>query len=165
MPSAPTHAFPAHFSNDDAHHLARGTWSPRSVRSARVGLEGSSGAPGMAREAVGLHLTRLTGVQRDDVRLLVTELVTNAIRHGEGASGVVMYLAESVGRVRIEVCDGGEGFGFSRAARPDGAVGGLGLRLLDLTADRWGIAGDDGTCVWFELDLVQSPRVDPATGR
>jgi anti-sigma regulatory factor (Ser/Thr protein kinase) len=84
---------------------------------------------------------------------MATEVVTNAILHGDGSSGVVMYLAASDRCVRVEVCDGGSGFDLPLAPRPTGALGGLGLRIVDRTASRWGVAGDAGTCVWFELDL------------
>jgi hypothetical protein len=64
-----------------------------------------------------------------------------------------MYLAASDRCVRVEVCDGGSGFDLPLDPRPTGALGGFGLRIVDRMASRWGVAGDDGTCVWFELDL------------
>jgi anti-sigma regulatory factor (Ser/Thr protein kinase) len=84
---------------------------------------------------------------------MVSELATNAVLHGPRRSGVVMYLAASPGCLRVEVCDGGSGFDFPGGERPEGALGGFGLRIVDEMASRWGVAGDDGTCVWFELEL------------
>ena len=147
--------FPAHLSSDGARHLAQGTWSVRPVRSTRVELEGTFESSGKARRTVELHLRGFVGdVQMHSICLLASELITNAIKHGEGNNGVVLYLAASTTCVRVEVCDGGSGFDLPRAPRPAGAPGGHGLRILDRLASRWGVAGDGGTCVWFELDLV-----------
>ena len=101
-------------------------------------------------------LDGLTGlVERpvwEDLRLLVTELVTNGVRHGSsrGTVGVAVRLDET--RVRVEVSDAGRGFSPERAPMPraDG-TGGWGLQLVDRVASRWGVDVDDGTCVWFEL--------------
>jgi anti-sigma regulatory factor (Ser/Thr protein kinase) len=158
MPSQPAHPFPAHFCSGNARHLAQGTWPPRAVRSSRIELTGTFKAPGQARRAVELHLSGLIGDgQLSDIRLLVSELVSNAIRYGEGSSGVVLHLAASASCVRVEVCDGGSGFDVPHAPRPEGTLGGHGLGMLDMAADRWGVAGDDGTCVWFELGLTPLP--------
>ena len=146
-------AFPRHFSSGDAYRLAERRWV-RPVRSARVPLEGGVEATAGAREAITHHLGGVVPERRlDDVRLLVNELVTNGLLHGDGNHGMVLHLAASAGRVRVEVCDGGSGFEFSREPRDARTVGGHGLRILDLMASRWGVSGDAGTCVWFELDL------------
>jgi anti-sigma regulatory factor (Ser/Thr protein kinase) len=147
-------AFPQRLSGHDAYSVARGTWPLEAVRSNRVELSGTLDAGTDARRALELHLgSILDDFRLRDIRLLVTELVTNAVLHGEGKSGVVMYVAASASCVRVEVCDGGSGFAFSREPRSADTLGGLGLRIVDNTASRWGIAGDDGTCVWFEIDL------------
>jgi anti-sigma regulatory factor (Ser/Thr protein kinase) len=146
--------FPQRLSAENAYSVAQGIWPLEAVRSTRVELSGTLEAGSEARDALDLHLGGVLDAPRmTDIRLLATELVINAILHGEGKSGVVMYLARAAGCVRIEVCDGGSGFAFSPSPRSDDALGGLGLRIVDKTASRWGIAGDDGTCVWFEIDL------------
>ena len=154
MTARPAPSFPARFSTDDARRLAHGTWSPRLVRSTRIELDGTSGAPGKARHAVELHLSLIEDAQLLDARLLVSELIANAILHGDPDSGVVLHLAAAATCVRVEVCDGGSGFAFSRRPRHEDALGGMGLRLVDTIASRWGVAGDECTCVWFELDLA-----------
>jgi len=89
-----------------------------------------------------------------DVRLLVSELVTNAVRHANLAPGdvilLVIDLEDSV--LRVEVHDPGGGF-VPRAPAPDPArPSGWGLYLVEELADRWGVDSDEQTLVWFEVD-------------
>ena len=88
----------------------------------------------------------------DDVRLLVTELVTNALRHGSLRSGDRVGLkAWLTGDVfRIEVRDPGrDGDPVPRSPGPRG--GGYGLFLVEQLAKRWGVDRNGGTVVWCEL--------------
>ena len=89
----------------------------------------------------------------DDVRLLVSELVTNSYRHAAGHRGTAT-LAVKVDRerVHVEVADDGVGFEptLPKKASPDRASG-WGLTIVDRIADRWGVSREDGTHVWFEL--------------
>jgi serine/threonine-protein kinase RsbW len=101
----------------------------------------------------------LTGIALEDgrerdVRLLVSELVTNAVRHANLAPGDVILLVIEVeaGRLRVEVHDPGGGF-VPTAPAPDPArPSGWGLYLVAELADRWGVDSEDRTLVWFELD-------------
>ena len=102
---------------------------------------------------------------REDVLLLVTELVTNAVRHAEtGAPPLVRVAVHRLPeRVRVEVVDGGPGF-EPAPTRPGGPGGGWGLYVVDRVADRWGVVrAASGTCVWFEIDL--SPPSHTAVDR
>jgi two-component sensor histidine kinase len=85
------------------------------------------------------------------VCLLVSEVVTNAIRHaGAGDEARIVLAARlTVDWARIEVRDSGPGFD------PDVRHGapGFGLRMVDMLAARWGVDSDDqSTRVWFEVD-------------
>jgi anti-sigma regulatory factor (Ser/Thr protein kinase) len=105
-----------------------------------------------ARHALA-GITFADGRERD-VRLLVSELVTNAVRHANLAPGdailLVIDLEDSV--LRVEVHDPGGGF-IPRAPAPDPArPSGWGLYLVEELADRWGVDSDEQTLVWFELD-------------
>ena len=88
----------------------------------------------------------------EDLRLLVTEVVTNGVRHGSerGPVTVVVRVGDNV--VRTEVSDCGRGFSPPEAPMPreDGS-GGWGLQLVDRVASSWGVRVDAKTCVWFEL--------------
>jgi anti-sigma regulatory factor (Ser/Thr protein kinase) len=69
--------------------------------------------------------------------------------------------------VRIEVSDGGAGFVPPKrpAPRLDAEEpGGWGLVLVDRLADRWGVARDEGTSVWFELDRSDARLLQASAG-
>jgi anti-sigma regulatory factor (Ser/Thr protein kinase) len=96
-------------------------------------------------------------IERDlmaDVRLLVSELITNSIRHsGIGPPQEVgLDVAVDSKTIRVEVRDSGEGF-EPRPRDPNRSTpGGWGLYLVDRLADRWGVARNQITRVWFEID-------------
>src|SRR5215218_5812836 len=85
--------------------------------------------------------------------LVVTELVTNSVRHG-GSDCVHVELCVGDGLLRGTVVDHGSGFepALPKEWPPD-ARGGLGLMIVERTAQRWGTS-DDGRRVWFELALA-----------
>jgi anti-sigma regulatory factor (Ser/Thr protein kinase) len=87
----------------------------------------------------------------EDAVLLVSELVTNAVKYG-GEGPVELSTARVDGRLRIDVRDRG-GAGALPVMREAGHLGGgHGLRLVDALADRWGVE-HGSTIVWFELEL------------
>jgi serine/threonine-protein kinase RsbW len=89
-----------------------------------------------------------------DVRLLVSELVTNAVRHANLATGDVIGLVIDVAeqKLRVEVHDPGRGFIPSTPSPDPARPSGWGLYLVAELADRWGVDSDERTLVWFELD-------------
>src|SRR5262249_41048365 len=90
----------------------------------------------------------------DRVRLLVSELVTNAVRHGSRHEPVELH-AHWNSRVHIEVTDHGDGFVPHPYSGPREEPGGYGLFLVGSLADRWGVETNDRTTVWFELEAVR----------
>jgi len=94
-----------------------------------------------------------------NLRLLVSELVTNAIRHGPGGEDAEVTLRVTVRDdvLRAEVADPGDGFTPPRT-RGDG-IGGWGLLLVDRIADRWGVAAGAPTRVWLELAGVRRREI------
>jgi anti-sigma regulatory factor (Ser/Thr protein kinase) len=107
-------------------------------------------APAVARGALGGFAHALDEVRFDSTRLLVSELVTNAVKYG-GDGPVRLEVATDPSRFRAEVIDSGSGFVAS--ARVAGQEGGWGLPLVEHLADRWGTF-EGSTHVWFELDLA-----------
>lgn len=90
-----------------------------------------------------------------NTRLLVSELVTNAIRHvpaGEQDEITLMVESED-GHVRVEVCDQGPGFVPAPRVEGQDQSSGWGLHILAKLAERWGVENDGGARVWFELPV------------
>jgi anti-sigma regulatory factor (Ser/Thr protein kinase) len=87
---------------------------------------------------------------RQTLRLLISELVTNAIRHG-GSKRPLVLRARWDGEVRVEVVDHGDGFLPRPRAGTVEDPGGFGLFLVGRLADRWGVETGDVTRVWFVL--------------
>ena len=107
-----------------------------------------------ARHALDGLSTGLPDGRVRDIRLLVSELVTNAVRHAELAQGDIIRLVVDLAddTVRVEVHDPGTGF-VPRKPEPDPArPSGWGLYLVAELADRWGVDSHEKTLVWFELD-------------
>lgn len=115
-------------------------------------LPGAPIAPRVARHALGGFDWQL-GTAHDDVVLLVSELVTNAVRHAEVDAGrpVLLTVWADEEEVRVEVHDEGQGPGPQPRTPEPGVAGGWGLRLVADLADRWGVEREAGTTVWFTL--------------
>jgi anti-sigma regulatory factor (Ser/Thr protein kinase) len=88
-----------------------------------------------------------------DVRLLVSELVTNSVQHAQVAAedSIVLDVSFSGKAVRVEVRDDGPGFEPPASPPPEDADAGWGLFLVEQLADAWGV-GDDRKSVWFEIE-------------
>ncbi len=98
------------------------------------------------------------------VRLLVSELFTNAVRHGRRSENSPVRLVVDVGgfRVRVEVGDRGRGFVAGHVEMPgDESDSGRGLAFLDALASRWGVVTNGESCVWFELDIQPAQDQHP----
>jgi anti-sigma regulatory factor (Ser/Thr protein kinase) len=114
-------------------------------------------SPEAAAEARNM-LDALSGQLPDgrirDVRLLVSELVTNAVRHANLAAGDAIQLIVDVSRrkLRVEVHDPGGGFVPTEPSPDPARPSGWGLYLVAELADRWGVDSAERTLVWFELD-------------
>ena len=111
-------------------------------------------AAAQARHALDGVPTGLPSGRVRDVRLLVSELVTTAVRHANvGADDVirlVFLLADDT--LRVEVHDPGGGFEPDVPEPDPGRPSGWGLYLVAELSDRWGVDSDTKTLVWFELD-------------
>jgi serine/threonine-protein kinase RsbW len=113
------------------------------------GPEGASFARrAMARAA---DLWRLDREMTETALLLVSELATNAIRHGRPP--VRMSLRWERNRLRVEVTDSSPALPQLSRTGPD-QIGGRGLQIVQLLAARWGASTSSrrlGKTVWFEL--------------
>jgi anti-sigma regulatory factor (Ser/Thr protein kinase) len=87
----------------------------------------------------------------ETLRLLITELVTNSVRH-TGVDAVLLTVLVGSSAVWTEVTDAGPGFDPAGTGTPGTNQNGWGLFLVERLADRWGVdRNGDGTKVWFEL--------------
>lgn len=112
-----------------------------------VTLPPNARAPSAARYA----LDGLSGVIEPgllpDLRLLVTELVTNGVLHGAGDVRLKLVLSDSA--MHVEVADGGHG--LTDPVLDSEREGGWGLTIVDQLADRWGVFAGS-THVWAQID-------------
>ena len=99
-----------------------------------------------------------------DAQLLVSEVVTNSIRHSGSEDPIRLRVWARSSGLKVEIADGGYGFDAAShepACRRD--EGGRGLMILDALADRWGVSHDARARVWFELSpRPVEPRARPA---
>ena len=119
-----------------------------------LGLPRGLDAAAVARSALEGLDGRLPPDLLGDVRLLVSELVTKAVRHAPQGPGADVRLTVTVTQdvVRVEVVDPGGGLAPGAPAAGPEPAGGWGLFLVETLADRWGGDGATGRRVWFELD-------------
>lgn len=115
--------------------------------SAQTELRGDPRAPGLARAFVSAEIDRpeVAALTRaDDVMLVVSELVTNAVQAGSETIALLLRVDPSGFEVIVE--DDADGLPAPRVAAPD-AVGGRGLSIVATLADTWAVApcpGDRG---------------------
>jgi anti-sigma regulatory factor (Ser/Thr protein kinase) len=135
----------------EAGFLMRGSWRPDLVLAYKVELRGGRDAPATARGHVRRQLAgRLGEDDLDDVVVLTSELVTNAVRHaGAGEDDtIVVHLAIAADVLRVEVCDHGPGFVPPAVLRPRAQGGGNGLVLVARLSSSWGGGGGGGAGGW-----------------
>lgn len=130
---------------------ARTNVGDMSAKALTVRVTGGVDAAAAARRVLRRLSGEIDEPVAENLRLLVTELVGNSVRHA-GVESVVMKVALTDPAVHVEVTDEGPGFEpTSRDERAD-RESGWGLFLVDRLADRWGVNCHQGaTRVWFDL--------------
>lgn len=118
-----------------------------------VRLARDAQAPARARKTLSQWLDGSVDRRAvEDVKLLVSELVTNAVRHPRHDGPIDVSVELGRARVRVEVTDPGDGFRKPRVGTPPPeALGGRGLLIVDRVASSWGVSAGRPTCVWFEI--------------
>lgn len=116
-----------------------------------LSLNGGPEAAAHARRALSRLRSDLDPPVIEIMRLLVTELIANSVKHA-GADAVALNVVVGRGAVLVEVRDEGPGFQPVHRTEEQDKASGWGLFLVDRLADRWGVAREDAsTRVWFEL--------------
>src|SRR5215475_15779113 len=123
-------------------------YAPASVAVARQRLTADLDAAGVLQAAVG------------DAVLVVSELLSNAIRHARPLPGASVQVAWAVdnGAVEVAVSDGGAPTRPHPAHASVSALGGRGLDIVAYMSCTWGVRADpDGLTVWAVLPAPASP--------
>ena len=117
-------------------------------------LEPTRTAPAEARRSLELVVGGVDQEALETLQLLVSELVTNSVRHAqlEGGAEIGVQVEADARAIRVAVSDPGKGFDVPDDVPAAGSPSGWGLFLVEQMADRWGVDRDGDTRVWFELD-------------
>jgi len=114
-------------------------------------LDRGPSAAAKARRGLATLRGDLDAPLMETLRLLITELVTNSVRH-TGADAVQLTVLVGHDAVWTEVTDRGPGFDPAETGPSEADHTGWGLFLVERLAERWGVNRDGhGTKVWFEL--------------
>ena len=100
-----------------------------------------------------------------DAALVVSELLSNALRHAGPLPGAQISVAWRVdaGRVQVSVRDGGGQTRPELGQPTQAATGGRGLRIVEKLSADWGTSSDDeGTTVWAQIP-VRLPTTEMTT--
>ncbi len=119
------------------------------MREVTLRIESNTKAPSESRS----HLVPLRPVLEprfEDVLLVVSELVSNSVRHSESTE-IDLIVKTQDGQIRVEVSDDGPGFTHET---PRGE--GMGLTIVEKLAERWGLVSGDRFTVWVELNRTAS---------
>jgi anti-sigma regulatory factor (Ser/Thr protein kinase) len=121
------------------------------VLHARIDLPTSARSVPVARRLVAQLLAAWSAEARyEESMLLLSELVTNVVRHVTPATTFTIELILSTLKLRVAVVDGSQA---PPVLRERGPTGGHGMWLVSALADRWGSDHETGgKRVWFELD-------------
>jgi len=112
-------------------------------------------APAAARRAIEGLSGRVADDVIPDVKLLVSELVTNSVKYGGEGALRLQIETEGPRKLRAVVIDQGVGFVPVARDRPPTEVGGWGLHLVQTLSNRWGVH-EGSTHVWFEIDRTSA---------
>ena len=122
-----------------------------STASVHVPHEQVSAAQVRWRMAADLHAARVTVAEADDALLILSELITNAVRHARPLPNGSLRVSWAISstQIGVSVTDGGSSTAPVATAATMSAIGGRGLHIVNLIASSWDVTrGDEGTTVW-----------------
>ncbi len=133
-------------------------------RELSIVLDPETSAVGTARRFVveAMDSLEVDGVV-EEARVMVSELVANALDAGSAVIGVRVW-SPGPHRLRVEVTDTASGVPAVRRRQPLASDGGRGLLIVEALATRWGHEPvGDGKTVWFELEGSNHTRPSPSS--
>jgi len=137
--------------------------------SSKVLLPHAPSSVGVARRRLGADL-RAHGVPENlvaDAILVLSELMSNAIRHADALPGAQVRVTWTLtgGTLDIAVSDGG-GHGQPHPEVPSTfSIGGRGLGIVEHLSSRWGVRSSElGTTVWATLTVAPNGAVNAPNG-
>jgi two-component sensor histidine kinase len=112
-------------------------------------------SPGRARRSLERLRSSLDDRFVDDAALLVSEVVSNSVRHAglDTSDAIQVRVRGTRSMLHVDVIDPGPGFEPNVGSHK---ANGWGLRLVDRLATRWGVECGDTTRVWFDLAPVSA---------
>lgn len=116
-----------------------------------VDIDRDPTAPAAARRAVEAFGASLDPTVVPDVKLLVSELISNSVKYGRDGTVQLILRSDGPQHVHVEVVDQGVGFVPAARDRPKTEPGGWGLHMVEALTERWGVR-EGSTHVWFEID-------------
>jgi anti-sigma regulatory factor (Ser/Thr protein kinase) len=118
-----------------------------------------AGSAAEARRALDRLAGEVEASRLADARLLVSELIANAVEHVPEDGEIELRIDLDAQRLRVEVLDPGSGFTPVPRRAGDPQDSGWGLHFIAHVADRWAADTDRGARVWFELSARErGPR-------
>jgi anti-sigma regulatory factor (Ser/Thr protein kinase) len=112
----------------------------------------SAHAPKQVRDSFDGYRGSIDEALLDDLRILSSELVTNAVQHSGRPEGDPIEVTTTVGQtlIRVEVTDSGNGI---EPLQPRSTNPPSGLGYVALLSDRWSSSITHSFRVWFEIDV------------
>jgi anti-sigma regulatory factor (Ser/Thr protein kinase) len=155
----------------DTQTYRAGAWGARGGRlfarpaASTIDIELDSGpeAAAWARSALLALEPRIDPRVMEDVRLLVSELVTNSVRHAGVPDAAIVRICARLaeGTLRLEVQDPGTAGAVAQRMPDHDRGGGFGLNIVDALATRWGVERESATLVWAEFWCLGSAVQEP----
>ena len=125
----------------------------------RLLMRCDASAPRRARDA--LRTVAAIDLVRSDAILVASELVSNAVMHAgcEPGEAIELVVEMRSNAVRLAITDRGCSDKAPTVRGPEyRGPGGLGLRIVETLAHRWGVERRIGTLVWADLSLDPPPE-------
>ncbi len=128
-------------------------------------LDPTPSAVKRARDAMDRFRGQLSDRTIEDARLLISELVTNSLRHASLRPDQPIEITFEIDgrRLHVEVVDHGSGFAPAPGALATVRGSGWGLVLVAELATTWGTSSNGDTRVWFELESPEPTGTRPTT--